>query len=74
MDLINEWTLTPLRFLDDLTQPMPSCAQLGDDRKNGIELTVGAEIAEQAHKHSLGRAVTLVLGTKVLKSVASDHK
>ena len=48
MDLINEWTLTPLRFLDDLTQPMPSCAQRGDDRKNGIELTVGAEIAEQA--------------------------
>ena len=63
MDLINEWTLTSLSFLDDLTQPMPGRAQLGDDRKNRIG-TVGAEITQQADQNRLGRAVALVFGSK----------
>jgi hypothetical protein len=26
VDIISEWTFTPIRFLDDLTQPMPGRA------------------------------------------------
>jgi hypothetical protein len=73
VDLINEWTFTPLRFLDDLTQPMRGRAQLGDDRKKG-----SASSAPRSRNWETSTASDepspSFLAAKLLKSVASDHK